>query len=71
MSRPQIAERWYHANKYSADEACEFCDGLVHHERWCSHTNQAVAYAFRAVAESATLSMADRLALHALGVAWI
>ena len=24
-----------HSNQYSADSACEHCDGVIRHEPWC------------------------------------
>ena len=28
----QQAKTWHHSNKYSADAACEHCEGVVRHE---------------------------------------
>ena len=64
------ASTWQHSNKYSADSACEYCDGIVRHESWCVARNQRVLYAYEAVIDAATLTEGDKLILHALGVAW-
>lgn len=64
------ASVWQHSNKYSAEAACEYCQGIVRHETWCVARNQAVLYAYSAVLDAATLTEGDRLILHALGVDW-
>ena len=25
----------YHSNRYNAQAACEHCEGIIRHERWC------------------------------------
>ena len=69
MSTHQAAV-WRHSNKYSADTACEHCDGIVRHEPWCITGCPVVMYAYEAVLDSDKLSEGDRLILHALGVEW-
>jgi hypothetical protein len=59
-----------HSNRYSADSACAYCDGLVHHESWCATQNANVYYAFEAVLDPTQLSVGDELSLRALGVVW-
>jgi hypothetical protein len=66
MRQPPI---WQHSNQYSADVACEHCQGVVRHEPWCLTRSEIVAYAHRAVLDADTLTEGDRLILHALGVA--
>jgi len=66
----QPASVWQHSNRYSADAACEHCEGVVRHERWCITQSELVLYAHRAVADADTLAEGDRVILHALGVAW-
>ena len=38
-----------HSNRYSADSACEYCDGVVNQESWCDTHNANANYAFEAV----------------------
>ena len=64
------ASIWQHSNKYSAEAACEHCQGIVRHESWCVARNQRVLYAYEAVIDAAVLTEGDKLSLHALGVAW-
>ena len=61
----------HHSNRYSADAACAYCDGVVHHESWCATQNANTYYAFEAVLDSTQLSVGDELSLHALGVVWM
>ena len=61
---------WHHSNKYSAEAACEHCEGIVHHQPWCITQNKAVHYAYQAVMDASSLTEHDRLILHALGVVW-
>ncbi len=61
---------WRHSNKYSADAACEHCQGVVRHEPWCITRSETVLYAYQAVLDPDKLSEGDRLILHALGVNW-
>lgn len=69
MSTPQ-ASIWQHSNKYSADSACEHCQGVVRHEPWCITRNELVLYAYEAVIDASALTEGDNLILHALGVSW-
>ena len=64
------AATWFHSNQYNADSVCEHCSGIVRHERWCITRNPMVHYAFRVVADPKSLSIGDRMILHALGVSW-
>ena len=59
-----------HSNRYSADSACAYCDGVVHHESWCAPQNANAYYAFEAVLDPTQLSVGDEVNLHALGVVW-
>ncbi|HZP24276.1 MAG TPA: hypothetical protein VFB04_12560 [Terriglobales bacterium] len=70
MVRTAEAINWYHSNKYSADKACEHCEGVVRHEEWCITRNGVVAYAYEAVVDPSKLTWEDQLILHALGAAW-
>jgi hypothetical protein len=65
------ATTWRHSNKYSADTACEHCEGVVRHEHWCITRSSEVLYAFQSVLNADHLSQGDKLILHALGVSWI
>ena len=60
----------YHANRYTAESACEHCRGIVRHESWCITRNAAVCEAYQYVLEASKLPEHDRLILHALGVSW-
>ena len=62
---------WFHSNRYTAEVACEHCEGVVGHRPWCITQNQHVLNAWESVADPAKLSLHDRLILHALGVDWI
>lgn len=61
---------WFHANRYSAEEACEHCGGVVRHENWCIMIEPAVAYAYQIITQPEKLTLADALILHSLGVVW-
>jgi len=61
---------WYHSNQYNAARACEHCEGIVRHERWCITCDPIVQYAYGVVLDPEKLSLRDRLILHALGVSW-
>ena len=61
---------WHHSNKYSAEVACEHCEGIVRHEDWCITRSPDVLYAYEAVLDADKLTEGDRLILHALGVTW-
>ena len=64
------AATWYHTNRYSAQSACEHCQGIVRHERWCITLDPHVQYAFGVILEPEKLTISDTLILHALGVSW-
>jgi hypothetical protein len=59
-----------HYNRYSADDACRHCDGVIRHECWCLTHNASVRYAYHAIADPERLSRGDHLLLHALGARW-
>lgn len=65
------SSKWYHANKYTAEAACQGCGGIVRHAYWCPTCNLLVAYAYEVLRDSGKLTVEDQLILHALGVAWI
>jgi hypothetical protein len=67
----QEASTWRHSNKYSAETACEHCEGVVRHEPWCITRSPEVLHAYGAVLEAGKLTEGDRLILHALGVTWM
>jgi hypothetical protein len=60
----------YHCNKYSADSACEHCEGIIRHEPWCITLNANVLQAYAALLDPSALTETDRLVLHALGTSW-
>lgn len=51
---------WYHSNQYHAQSACEHCNGIVRHERWCITGSPAVQYAYGAVLDPEKLSLGDQ-----------
>ena len=61
---------WFHSNRFTAEAACEHCEGIVRHEPWCITRNPQVMNAWESVLDPAKLSVHDHLILHALGVAW-
>jgi hypothetical protein len=61
---------WTHSNRYSADKACEHCEGIVRHESWCITHCEIIRYAYQAVVDASQLSAGDHIVLHALGVRW-
>jgi hypothetical protein len=62
---------WHHSNKYSAESACEHCQGIVRHQHWCITQSETILYAYESVLDADKLTEGDRLMLHALGVAWV
>jgi hypothetical protein len=62
---------WHHSNRYSADQACEHCKGIVRHEPWCITCSPTVLYAYEAVVDGDRLTEGDKMILHALGVKWV
>jgi hypothetical protein len=61
---------WYHSNQYNAQSACQHCEGIVGHERWCLTLNPVVHYACDVVLYPDKLTTGDAIILHSLGVAW-
>lgn len=59
---------WSHSNKYSLENACEVCEGLIRHEPWCIVHNSTVFKAFEAVLYG--VDEADEARLAGLGVRW-
>lgn len=60
----------YHSNRYHADAACQHCEGIICHERWCLTQNSAVHYACEIVVYPGKLTAGDAIILHSLGVLW-
>ena len=71
MSAASTTNPWIHSNRYSADSACEHCEGIVRHEPWCITRSAETLYAYEAVLDAGKLTVGDRLILHALGASWI
>lgn len=67
---PDNSAAVYHCNRYTAQSACEHCEGIVRHERWCITIDPVVRYAYEIVLEPNKLTFEDTLILHSLGVAW-
>ena len=61
---------WYHSNRFSAEAACEHCQGVIRHEHWCIAFDPEVSYAYQIVADPTRLTFGDILILHSLGVIW-
>ncbi|MFZ0806681.1 MAG: hypothetical protein WAN03_10885 [Candidatus Sulfotelmatobacter sp.] len=70
MFAKPAAATWFHSNQYDAKSECEHCGGIIRHERWCITCAPRVQYAYEVVLDPEKLSDADRINLHALGVAW-
>jgi hypothetical protein len=60
----------YHCNRYNAQAACEHCQGIIRHERWCITRDQLVYYAYQIVTDASKVTIGDSLILHSLGVIW-
>lgn len=60
----------FHSNRYTAQSACEHCQGIIRHERWCITVHRAVYYAYEIVADPSKLAIGDAIILHSLGAAW-
>lgn len=60
----------FHSNRYSADAACEHCEGIIRHESWCITQDPVVYYAYQIVVDPSQLTPGDALILHSLGVTW-
>ena len=65
------AASWYNSNNPNSPGICEYCGGIVRHQKWCITCDALVQYAYTVVLEPDKLSLRDRLILHALGVAWV
>ena len=63
-------EAWLYSNRYSADKACEHCEGVIRHQPWCITQSPVILYAFEAVLDANKLAPGDHIQLHALGVRW-
>lgn len=61
---------WYYTNRNNTQTACEHCNGIVRHERWCITRDPIVFYAYQVVVHPEKLTQADALILHSLGVSW-
>jgi len=61
---------YYHCNKYTAESACEHCEGIIRHAFWCITENAEVRYAYEVFLDASKLTQCDLLNLHALGVIW-
>lgn len=68
--RDATSASYYHCNKYTAESACEHCEGIIRHAFWCITLNDAVRYAYDAFLDASKLSESDHLVLHALGALW-
>ena len=66
----QAPTTWFHANRYSAQAACEHCGGAVRHEPWCVPLNTEIFHAYKIVMDPTALTVGDALILHTLGAAW-
>jgi len=60
----------YHNNGYNAQGACEHCEGIIRHERWCQTLNPVVCYACKIVVSPDELTIGDAIILPSLGVPW-
>ena len=60
----------YHTNKYNAETACVYCEGIFEHEAWCATCDPHVSYAYQIVADASKMTLGDSLILHSLGVSW-
>jgi hypothetical protein len=55
---------------YNAPAACEHCEGIISHERWCQTLNPVVCYARKIAVSADELAIGDAIILHSLGVLW-
>ena len=60
----------YHSNGYNTQSACEHCEGIISHERWCPTLNPVVSYACKIVVSPDELMIGDAIILHSLGARW-
>jgi len=63
-------EAWLYSNRYSADKACQHCEGVIRHQPWCITQSPTILYAYEAVLNASKLAPGDHILLHALGVIW-
>jgi hypothetical protein len=59
-----------HSDQYNAQSACQHCEGIICHERWCLTLNPVVHYACEIVLYPDKLILEDAIILHSLGVTW-
>jgi hypothetical protein len=60
----------YRFNRYHGQAACEHCEGILRHERWCITRDPLVGYAYQIVTDPSKVTVGDSLVLHSLGVKW-
>ncbi len=60
----------FHSNHYTAQSACEHCQGIIRHERWCITVDRTVYYAYEIITDANKLTVGDAIILHSLGVLW-
>jgi len=60
----------FHSNRYNAQAACKYCEGVIRHEPWCVTLHPTVYYAYQILADPSKLTTGDALILHSLGVIW-
>jgi len=61
---------FYHGNSYTVHSACEHCQAMFEHERWCVTKDPNIYYAYMIVTDPSKITLGDSLILHSLGVAW-
>jgi glycerol-3-phosphate cytidylyltransferase-like family protein len=61
---------FYHSNRYAALSACQHCEGVIRHERWCLALNFVVRYACEIIVSPDKLTIEDAIILDSLGVLW-
>ena len=61
----------YISNKYHAAAACEHCEGIIRHARWCITVNVNVLYSYKCVLDAANMSAKDHEWLNEMGVLWV
>lgn len=67
---PQKNPISYHSNRYTAQSACQHCEGVIRQERWCRALNPVVRYAREIIVSPDKLTVGDAIILHSLGVLW-
>ena len=60
----------FHSNRYNAQAACKYCEGVIRHAPWCITRHPTVRYAYEILADASKLTVGDALILHSLGVIW-